>query len=134
MWTACWRCGFSTPYGPAKAGHHPVPRGGVGHWWRPALAGPSHRFFFALLRTVLAPARQDAERAHLAVQIAALHPECFGRARDVSLLKRQLLEDVLALELIAGRVERHGRRPFVGWRVRDEAAGEKRQILFGDDL
>src|SRR5438128_5117181 len=118
MWTACWRGDCARRAGPfrlrAKRFGETRRSLGGGGWTRRQLDG----FFFVFFGAVLAPARHDAERAHLAVQIAALHAERFCRARDVSLLKRQLLENVLALELIAGRIERHGGRPFVGWRVR----------------
>src|SRR5437588_6882076 len=118
MWTACWSCVFNARASPAEASRrvqkdpayvrrripftaaHQRRAGrfrlrakrfgetrrslGGGGWTRRRLDG----FFFVFFSAVLAPARHDAECAHLAVQIAALHAARFGRARDVSLLKR----------------------------------------------
>src|SRR5439155_25297164 len=68
------------------------------------------RFFFRVVAAVRAPVRRNPERAHLAIQIAALHAQHLRRAGDVPLLQGQLPENVLTLELIARGVQRHRRR------------------------
>src|SRR4030095_588648 len=67
------------------------------------------RFNLSLLaraRRLSAP-RHNAERPHLAIEVAAFHAEHFRGARDITLLVRERLENVIALELIARRGERH---------------------------
>src|SRR6266581_1244472 len=65
--------------------------------------------FFSVFSVVGAPAWRNSERPHLSIQIAAFHAEHFCGTGDVSLLDRKLPENVLALELIAGDIERHRR-------------------------
>ena len=55
---------------------------------------------------VTSPRRGDAERAHLAVEIAALDAERLGGARHVALLRGQHPQDVLLLEPVARGVQR----------------------------
>src|SRR5688500_732888 len=56
----------------------------------------SHRF----LVPFDPPRRGNPETAHLAVQVAPLHAQHFGRARDVALLPGERLENVFPLEIV----------------------------------
>ena len=64
-----------------------------------------------LLLGLGAACRRDAERAHLAVQVAALDAEHFGGPRHVALLLGERAQDQIALELVARLVERLARPP-----------------------
>ena len=57
---------------------------------------------------ILAP-RRDAERAQLLVEIRSLDAQHFRGARHVALLRRERLQDVVLLELIARFRQRHDR-------------------------
>ena len=59
------------------------------------------------------PRRHDAERAHLAIQVAALDAEHFRGARHVALLRGERAQNVLLLELVARIVQRRDRRRLV---------------------
>jgi hypothetical protein len=69
---------------------------------------------------LVAPGWGDPEAPHLAVEVAAFDAEHFGGARDIAVLSGQRPEDVIALEAVAGFVQRQRRRP---WRIGD---GERR--------
>src|SRR5688572_6408722 len=58
--------------------------------------------------------RRNAEAAHLAIEIAAFDAEHLGGPRDVSLLRRECTQYVVALELIACLMQRHDRRGALG--------------------
>ena len=45
--------------------------------------------------------RRDPERPHLFIEVRSLHPKHVGGARDVALLRRERLENVVALESFA---------------------------------
>ena len=53
--------------------------------------------------------RRDAERAHLAVQVAALDAEHVRGPRNIAVLGRKRAQDVLPLEVVARVVQRHRR-------------------------
>ena len=53
------------------------------------------------LSVLVAAARSNAERAQLLVEIRSLDAEHFGGARHVALLRRQHLQDVVLLKLVA---------------------------------
>ena len=67
----------------------------------------SHDFFVA----VHPAGGSDPERAHLAIEVAALDAERVGGPRDVALLSRQRPQDVVALEPLARVVQRQRRCP-----------------------
>ena len=91
----------------------------------PVSAGPST--FRSSLSAARLPRRRDAERSHLAIEVAALDAEHLGGARDVALLRGQRAQDVVALEPIARVVQRQ--RRGAGSRPRSTiAAVEERQI------
>ncbi len=88
------------------------------------------RFFLGALP------RRDAERPHLAIQVAALDAQHLRGARHVAVLLRQGAKNVVALEPIAGLVQwQHGldvgrrRLAGVGW-----IASQKRQIGRADPI
>ena len=70
----------------------------------------TQRYVFEFL-FVGAPRRRDAERLHLAIQVAALDAEHVGGARHVALLLGQRPQDEVALEPIARLVQR---QPLAG--------------------
>ena len=62
-------------------------------------------------RLLLPPRRHDPERAHLAIEIAALDAEHFRGARDIAVLRGERAQDVIAFEPFARLVQRERRRP-----------------------
>src|SRR5688572_18215404 len=60
----------------------------------------------AILVVIPTPRRNNAETAHLAVQVASLHAQQLGGAGDVSLLRGERTHDVLAFKLITCLVQR----------------------------
>src|SRR6185503_3980242 len=77
--------------------------------------------------------RRDAEGFHLAIEVAALDAEGVGGARDIAVLRGQGAQDVAALELLAGIVQRQRGRAG-GLRRGDRAAVQEREVAERDGL
>src|SRR5262245_8825061 len=86
-------------------------------WSTPAASRASHaaaeeRRAMEPLSAQLLARRGDAERFHLFVEIASLDAQDIRGSRDVAVLRRQRLQDVVALEALArvGERQRHAFR------------------------
>ena len=121
-------CGLPAVSPSRTAELHAVTPGGSGSRQAPSSAGLSGRRFAA------APRRRDPERAHLAIQVAALDVEDLGGARDVALLLGQRAQDVVALEALARLVQRQHRPVRAGQLAGADDAVEERQVLDRDGV
>ena len=88
-----------------------------------------------LLLGLGAARRRDAERPHLAIQVAALDAEHLGGPRHVALLLGERAQNQIALELVARFVERLAPRRLLGrLRPADGILLEERQVDAGDRI